>query len=81
MTHANKFYAVVIGRKTGIFNDWNECSQQIHRFQDAKFKSFLTEVEAVGWYKYHSRQQEPGFHYQRSFVAPKVEPRQQMGMF
>ncbi len=35
-----KFYVVWKGRKTGIFESWDECEKQIKGFQDAKYKSF-----------------------------------------
>lgn len=41
-----KFYAVQKGRKTGIFNTWDECKEQVNGFKDAKFKSFRILEEA-----------------------------------
>lgn len=41
-----KFYAVARGHKIGIFDSWDECSQQVSGFKNAKFKSFNTKVEA-----------------------------------
>jgi ribonuclease HI len=35
-----KFYVVWKGRRTGIFESWDECQAQINRFADAKYKSF-----------------------------------------
>lgn len=35
-----KFYAVKKGRKTGIFNSWDECKAQVEGFEGAVFKSF-----------------------------------------
>lgn len=35
-----KFYVVWKGRKTGIFESWDECEKQIKGFQGAKYKSF-----------------------------------------
>ena len=35
-----KYYVVWNGRKTGIFKTWDECKKQIHRYPDAKYKSF-----------------------------------------
>ena len=43
---AKKFYVVWQGRKTGIFNDWATCKQQIEKFSGAKYKSFPTLDEA-----------------------------------
>lgn len=41
-----KFYVVWKGKKTGIFENWNDCKAQIDGFADAKYKSFATKNEA-----------------------------------
>jgi ribonuclease HI len=41
-----KFYAVAVGRQTGVFRTWNECKNQVHQYSGAKFKSFSTLSEA-----------------------------------
>ncbi|MUP39431.1 MULTISPECIES: viroplasmin family protein [Labilibaculum] len=41
-----KFYVVWKGRETGVFDNWEECTNQIHSFKDAKYKSFKTKEEA-----------------------------------
>jgi ribonuclease HI len=43
---SQKYYAVLRGRKLGIFLSWEECQEQIQGFSHAKFKSFQTKVEA-----------------------------------
>ena len=35
-----KIYAVKIGRKTGIFNEWSKCSEQTNKYPNAKYHSF-----------------------------------------
>jgi ribonuclease HI len=42
----NKYYAVIRGKKTGIFDTWAECEQQIEGFSGAVYKSFKTRGEA-----------------------------------
>ena len=37
-----KFYVVWEGRKTGILESWKECTESIHGFKGAKYKSFKT---------------------------------------
>ena len=39
---AKKYYVVWKGRKTGIFDNWNDCNQQINGFKGAEFISFPT---------------------------------------
>ncbi|MBO3445186.1 ribonuclease H family protein [Clostridium sp. CCUG 7971] len=41
-----KFYAVRKGKKTGIFNTWNECKMQVDGYSGAEYKSFTTIDEA-----------------------------------
>lgn len=41
-----KYYAVKNGRRTGIFNSWEECKDQINGFKGAIYKSFKTQEEA-----------------------------------
>ena len=43
---AKKFYAVKVGRQTGIFETWAECQNQINGFSGAIYKSFATKAEA-----------------------------------
>ncbi len=42
----SKFYAVAIGRNTGIYSTWDECQSQVKGFSNARFKSFSTVEEA-----------------------------------
>lgn len=35
-----KFYVVWKGRRTGIFNTWDECSAQVNGYPGAQYKSF-----------------------------------------
>ena len=35
-----KIYAVKSGRKTGIFNEWQKCLEQIHKYPNEKFQGF-----------------------------------------
>ena len=44
-----KYYAVKKGRKTGIFNSWEECKEQTHEFIGSEFKSFPTLEEAESY--------------------------------
>lgn len=43
---AEKYYAVRVGRKTGIFTSWEECKAQIDGYKCASYKSFKTKKEA-----------------------------------
>ena len=43
---SSKYYTVWTGRQTGVFDSWEECQRQVHKFEGAKFKSFKTREEA-----------------------------------
>ncbi|CAI5719211.1 hypothetical protein KXD40_006703 [Peronospora effusa] len=42
----NGFYAVAIGRSTGVFSTWAECEAQVKGFTGSKYKKFQTITEA-----------------------------------
>jgi len=42
-----KLYAVANGRKTGIFDNWEDCEKQVKGFSGAKFKSFKNKQDAL----------------------------------
>jgi len=42
----NKYYVVWHGRICGVFENWNDCKVQIDGFENAKYKSFETKLEA-----------------------------------
>ena len=44
-----KFYAVAVGRQSGVFTDWASAEKQVKGFAGAKFKSFPSEKEARSW--------------------------------
>lgn len=48
---ATKYYAVRVGRSTGIFGTWAECQKQVTGFPGAVFKSFTTIEEAENFVK------------------------------
>lgn len=41
-----KYYAIKNGRKTGIFETWDECKKYVIGYKNAIYKSFLTLEEA-----------------------------------
>ncbi|XP_015280856.1 PREDICTED: ribonuclease H1 [Gekko japonicus] len=42
----NMFYAVRKGRRTGVYRTWEECREQVDKYQYASFKKFATEEAA-----------------------------------
>lgn len=43
------FYAVAKGRRTGVFEDWNEVKKLVFGYNGAKFKRFETREDAVAF--------------------------------
>ncbi len=43
---SNKYYAVKIGRKPGIYNTWDDCKKQVNGYSGAVYKSFSDVSEA-----------------------------------
>lgn len=43
---SNKYYAIKAGKKTGVFEDWNEVKDYVEGYSNSKFKSFSTLQEA-----------------------------------
>lgn len=46
-----KYYAVRKGRETGIFETWDECSQQVIGYKGAEFKKFTSLYDAKTYIK------------------------------
>ncbi len=46
---AKKYYAVAVGRESGIFTSWATAEQQVKGFPGAKYKGFPSKEEAETW--------------------------------
>ena len=42
-----KFYVVWVGREPGIYEDWDDCREQVDGFPGAKYKAFDSQVAAT----------------------------------
>ncbi|MEZ8311269.1 RNase H1/viroplasmin domain-containing protein [Vibrio splendidus] len=42
-----KYYAVYWGRRTGVFDSWEQVKELVLKYDDAKYKGFPTQQEAV----------------------------------
>lgn len=47
MAQKKKYYVVWVGQKPGIYNSWDACRKQVEGFQGARYKSFVSEQEAI----------------------------------
>lgn len=50
-----KFYVVWNGRKNGVFDNWEDCTKQVHGFQGAIFKAFPSKELAESAYNSSSK--------------------------
>ena len=46
-TNGPKYYAVAVGRRTGIFQSWLSVKQQIDGIANAKYRRFYIEKDAL----------------------------------
>lgn len=46
---AKKYYAVKIGKETGIYETWDQCKTMVHGYPGAVYKSFSTREEALAF--------------------------------
>jgi len=46
-----KWYVVWKGKKTGVYENWFDCKQQIDGFEGALYKSFASQTQAVEAYR------------------------------
>ncbi len=42
----SKYYAVKVGRKPGIYSDWETCKKQVYKYPGAIYKSFTNYPDA-----------------------------------
>lgn len=66
---SGKYYAVLVGRKPGIYKTWKEAEAQIKGFPKAVFKSFKTENEAKEYMKIDMQDQQIVYPLSDSYVA------------
>ena len=43
-------YVVYKGKVPGVYDDWEECRRQVHRFSGNSYKGYTTRVEAEARY-------------------------------
>jgi ribonuclease HI len=45
------YYAVRVGKTTGVFDTWEECKEQVNGFSNAQFKKFKNKEDALNYIK------------------------------
>jgi hypothetical protein len=56
--NTKKYYAVAVGRKTGVFDSWDEADRSVTRYSGSIFKGFKHKAEANSWL-WEKRRQQP----------------------
>src|SRR3954462_11067841 len=46
-------YVVCVGRVPGVYEDWEECRRQVHRFSGNSYKGYPTRAEAEARYAHY----------------------------
>ena len=44
------WYVVYKGRAPGVYDDWEDCRRQVHRFSDNSYKGYNTRAKAEARY-------------------------------
>ncbi len=72
---AKKYYVVWKGRKTGIFDNWEECKESVSGFSGAKYKSFKTLEAAEAAFKqgYEELEKDTKKRWENLKVKPILE--------
>ena len=77
-TSKMKWYAVLVGRKSGVYSTWEEARAQVDRVQGAVFQSFSTEEAAK---EYLSGQANPSNPKRTTVDKPSAEPKERASMY
>lgn len=65
----NKTYVVFEGRQKGIFEDWETCEKQIHKFKGQQYKSYASLEEAENSYDDHLSNKNKKTKYEESIFC------------
>jgi ribonuclease HI len=73
-----KYYVVWEGRKTGIYESWDECQKQVNGYAQAKYKSYdsLKLAEKVlkeGWQEHWGKGKEPKSNHKQPVLFSSQE--------
>ena len=57
-SEAKRYYAVAVGKKTGVFTTWDECDRSVNKYPGCLFKGFKRRSDAKAWL-WEKRRQQP----------------------
>lgn len=76
MAQKQKYYVVWEGMEPGIYDNWDDCREQIEHYPGAKYKSFKTKEEAVAAYRGTGEAEAGLFNMISLKNLEKIEPSQ-----
>ena len=65
-------YVVYKGKVPGVYDDWEECRRQVHRFSGNSYKGYTTRAEAGSRYAHYlagERREQRRNRMKTSFIA------------
>lgn len=71
----NNFFAICWGRRTGVYDSWDETKKHIHKYPDANYKGFPTKQEALAFFRanYATVQAETGKKRNAKFAVMRAK--------
>ena len=66
------YYAVSVGRKPGIYNDWPSCAKQILNYRGASFKKFRSIEDAERYLSNHTELSDIPRYLSNQDVQPRI---------
>lgn len=68
-----KYYAVVIGRVVGIYDDWESCERQVEGFPYAEYKGFEDPESCMQWFLEHRQKRNPSLPQRAAGARPATK--------
>src|SRR3954469_6319687 len=65
-------YVVYVGRVPGVYEDWEECRRQVHRFSGNSYKGYPTRAEAEARYARYLAGERGGDRVKIPYLIPMM---------
>ena len=67
-----KWYVVYKGKVPGVYDEWDDCLEQVNKFPGNSHKSYKTKAEAEARYKNHLLRKERKKNQMKTFIVIPV---------